>query len=292
MSIIGDDCSGVKESRVLLNAIAQRSEQASQKLCSKAPFLLLLSYPGGSQYCCDGKGNSRRMKRAAIDQYTPWEHKELELKERGLLDDHDVTTRAGLTPGRMPANEQEAMIGEKILGAEMATLSLEEHEQAIFDVHGIPQLLNEDPTKIEHSLSLMENEIRMIRNKHEYEHAKYLNEKYVNDRAFRLMFLRCDSFDVRLAAQRMVHHFKVKNLLFGEGDILGRPVHLSDLSDEDMTLLQSGYTQVLPTRDTAGRFVISIAPLYRKTDTRLITQVSVFPCHQNVWVVYQQVSHS
>mmetsp|Transcript_20681 Transcript_20681/g.50801 ORF Transcript_20681/g.50801 Transcript_20681/m.50801 type:complete len:118 (+) Transcript_20681:3-356(+) len=81
-----------------------------------------------------------------------------------------------------------------------------------------------------------------------------MNPGHVCSRQFRLQFLRCESFKGKNAAKRLVFHFKKKEMLFGDGDVLGREVRLSDLSPLDLAMLQSGAMQVLPTRDVSGAF--------------------------------------
>ena len=109
----------------------------------------------------------------------------------------------------------------------------------------------------------MDADIHNLRKKQAYERAKYMNEDYVQDRSFRLRFLRCDRFHSELAAQRMVQHFKIKQDLFGNGPVLARDVLLSDLSPEDILALESGYIQVLPVRDVAGRSIFWVTAMNR-----------------------------
>ena len=54
-----------------------------------------------------------------------------------------------------------------------------------------------------------------------------------------------------------------KKELFGSGEILGREIRLSDLSEDDMETLESGFMQVLPTRDAAGRSIFCLTPSHR-----------------------------
>jgi hypothetical protein len=105
------------------------------------------------------------------------------------------------------------------------------------------------------------------RKKVAYEEAKYLNEAYVTDPAFRLMFLRSKRFDPKKAAFRLVKHFECKKKLFGAGEILGREILLSDLNEDDMISLESGFIQVLPTRDAAGRSIFCMSPSYQTYKT-------------------------
>ena len=157
---------------------------------------------------------------------------------------------------RLPETEEEAEAVEELLATEFASLSLIERDKVMFDVHGIPAAeIEETPELIAKSLEDLEQEIRKLKKKESYENAKYINPEFVNDPAFRLMFLRSDLFNCADAAKRLVHHFEKKEKLFGSGEVLGRYVRLRDLSPDDMRILESGVLQVLPTRDVAGRCI-------------------------------------
>lgn len=96
--------------------------------------------------------------------------------------------------------------------------------------------------------------------------AQLLNPNYVNGKEFRLMFVRRYSnlednqFDVRQAAEKLIVHFGVKKMIFGNGEILGRDVRLSDLSKDDIDAMHTGAYQTLPIRDISGRGVVIYAP--------------------------------
>lgn len=199
-------------------------------------------------------------------------------REVGLLSPCNSVriSQSGLPTDRLPESVQEGELAEKLLSEELDKLSLVEREQAVFDVHGVPQMHNEDPPNFEALLEQLDLEIDVIRNKEAYDQAKKLNKAFVTDRSFRSMFLRCDMCDATLAAQRMVFHFEVKKHLFGDGEVLGRHVRLSDLSPKDLVALESGCIQVLPTRDAAGRSIIAMSPTHRPQDTSMEHCVSTF----------------
>ena len=72
------------------------------------------------------------------------------------------------------------------------------------------------------------------------------NPTYVTSREFRLQFLRSERFHPKLAAKRLIKHFKMKQFLFGSGtndcgaglDLMGRDVQVSDLTDEEQDLVR------------------------------------------------------
>ena len=63
------------------------------------------------------------------------------------------------------------------------------------------------------------------------------------------------------------NHFEIKRRIFGEGEILGRDVLQTDLTEEDMERLRDGFVQVLPERDVAGRTVICLNLGFRRQDS-------------------------
>lgn len=79
---------------------------------------------------------------------------------------------------------------------------------------------------------------------------------YVNDRNFRLRFLRCELFDEKKAALRIIKYLDLVLEICGEY-ALKRPIQLDDLSKDEMKLLRSGCIQLLPYRDRAGRPVLA-----------------------------------
>jgi hypothetical protein len=70
-----------------------------------------------------------------------------------------------------------------------------------------------------------------------------------------MKFLRAEKFDASLAATRMALHFDEKLILFQE-EKLARDILLSDLNEDDMACLKTGYLQVLPELDFGNRKVL------------------------------------
>ena len=93
---------------------------------------------------------------------------------------------------------------DAILAHGMTSLSLEERNRALEEIHGIKHEIEEDPEVVERELQNMEEALQSIRSKKAYDQAAFLSPKYVQDRKFRLVFLRADAFDAKKAAERMV----------------------------------------------------------------------------------------
>ena len=94
-----------------------------------------------------------------------------------------------------------------------------------------------------------------------------------------MRFLRCELFDVRKAAQRMLKFLDIALELFGE-DALRRPIRLSDFSKEEMRYLKKGRYQVLPNRDRSGRRISVFFPENEESKCPLLIKVS---WHFLVW---------
>mmetsp|Transcript_8514 Transcript_8514/g.17761 ORF Transcript_8514/g.17761 Transcript_8514/m.17761 type:complete len:477 (-) Transcript_8514:73-1503(-) len=152
--------------------------------------------------------------------------------------------------------------------SELNKLSIRERDEVTYDVHGVKDILNEDPTFIRDSIKSCEFELRAIPqdNKKAYLYALDQNPDYVMNEKVLLMFLRAVQFNTKAAASRFVAYFQMKLELFGR-DKLGRDIRVDDLNEDDIGCLESGYAQVLNLRDRADRAVFVLMPMIRKFKT-------------------------
>eukprot|EP00539_Tryblionella_compressa_P002474 CAMPEP_0178741338 /NCGR_PEP_ID=MMETSP0744-20121128/5085_1 /TAXON_ID=913974 /ORGANISM="Nitzschia punctata, Strain CCMP561" /LENGTH=493 /DNA_ID=CAMNT_0020394201 /DNA_START=7 /DNA_END=1488 /DNA_ORIENTATION=+ len=166
----------------------------------------------------------------------------------------------------VPETPEEAAFVEEILAAELNELSLVERDLILFDVHGLPTADEDDPPNVNEYFTQLERALEesSSEDKSAYELVVQQYPNYVSSNEFRLMFLRSEKFDVPKTAAKIIHHFNVKRYLFGDGEVMGRPVKLKDLSEDDMESLEAGFIQVSPTRDAAGRTILLLAPGQRK----------------------------
>ena len=110
------------------------------------------------------------------------------------------------------------------------------------DIHGVDAQVEETPDLVYESLIKLEEELNSISNKDAYCIALNISEAYVNDRKFRLSFLRAESFDIPQAARRMVRYFENKRNVFGE-EKLAKTIELEDIAQEqnNPTILYGPY---------------------------------------------------
>lgn len=145
---------------------------------------------------------------------------------------------------------------DQFLSDEFNRLSLEEKDRVLFEIHGIAS--NDDPEDLEQYFSDLQRYLCQIPEKNAFEAAKYYITDYI--KSIRLMFLRSVRFDAKTAAEKLVNHFEMKQLLFGRGEILARDIRYSDLCDGDIKILETGFMQVLPIRDDTGRPIMFVRP--------------------------------
>jgi hypothetical protein len=182
----------------------------------------------------------------------------------------ELAQSAGLAVNRFPETKDEIAKAEEALAKELEKLTLDEQEKIIFDVHGLPRYsLEDDPDELEARLQALEVELDNItKDRETYDEVRARNPAYVESRRFRLLFLRAESYDAKAAAEMIMSHFDVKKKLFGEGEILWRDVHQSDLQPMAITLLEEGSMQMFPSRDAAGRTIVAMSPEFRKHGTK------------------------
>lgn len=151
---------------------------------------------------------------------------------------------------------------------ELNKLSVQERDEVLQDVHGVSDVMNENLLTIEIKIAEMKQQLARIplKQKAAYLQALEQNPNYVHDDKFLLMFLRADAFNVEASALRFVSFFEHKLQLFGR-DKLGRDIVVSDLSEDDVLCLESGYSQMLAGRDRAGRAILCLIPMIRKYKT-------------------------
>jgi hypothetical protein len=153
---------------------------------------------------------------------------------------------------------------DALLAKATAAMSVQEREQSIHDVHGVSDVIHEEPGFVQAKLEDMEMELsKLTRGKEAYMQAEAQNKEYVICHKFRLRFLRAESFNARLAAGRMVRFFEEKKTLFGPGK-LTKEIKLRDLDKEDRKFLDKGVLQIVPQRDPTGRRILFVMPMMRE----------------------------
>ena len=176
---------------------------------------------------------------------------------------------------------------DALLAYELNQLSFHERNTINEEVHGVHNSYPEETPKLLHdSLIQLEQEIQKIKHKPAFELAqeKYgisntntnataisnansntnLNPNptgkigggtYVNTETFRLIFLRCEIFNTKKAAVRIIAFLELSYEFCGEFSLY-RTILLSDFDSKGLKLLKTGVVQILPGRDRSGRRVM------------------------------------
>ena len=83
------------------------------------------------------------------------------------------------------------------------------------------------------------------------------NDSYVNDKKFRLRFLRCKLFDAKKASIRIIKYLDLILEIYGYALRRHFP-QLNDFTKDEMKVLRSGCMQLLvPYHDRAGRPILA-----------------------------------
>ena len=154
---------------------------------------------------------------------------------------------------------------EALFAAELARLSMQERDEVLQDIHGVSDVQKEDPPFVQRCFDDLEEALSLIPviEKLAYLQAKDLDESYTSNEDFLLMFLRANSFNIKSSAARIVSFFETKLTLFGP-ERLARDITYRDLDEDDIQCLESGYAQILPGRDRAGRVIFCLLPMIRR----------------------------
>ena len=138
-------------------------------------------------------------------------------------------------------------------------LSMNEREMALQDLHGVSDIPNEDGVFVENALKELRGELDR-------------KDSIAADDQELLQFLRAECFDTLKAAARFNRFSTFQRKLFGKQD----KRKYSDLTNEDVKFLESGFMQLLPQRDRAGRAIIMcIGALKQQLKTSIESDVSI-----------------
>uniref|UniRef100_A0A7S4AGI2 DUF6824 domain-containing protein n=1 Tax=Pseudo-nitzschia australis TaxID=44445 RepID=A0A7S4AGI2_9STRA len=154
---------------------------------------------------------------------------------------------------------------DNMISKELLELSFYDRNAINEEMHGVRCLApNETPELLTLAIAGLKQELDAIAYKPAYDKAQiyaqmpqFSRTSYVNTNEFRLKFLRCELFDIRMAAVRLIKYLDLMVELYGLF-ALQRKVTLKDFSKHEMQILRAGYFQMFPFRDRSGRRVMCI----------------------------------
>ena len=189
----------------------------------------------------------------------------LEEKEKKLSAEQDTVIATSTAAGANYDTATATATADIIFAQALTDLSLNDRTAIEDEIHGVSFMaLEETPHLLEHSLIDFESELHKISPKPAYDKAQQLllvssresSRCYINERKFRLRFLRCELFNVQKAAERFIRYLDFVAEFYGEY-ALQRPIYMSDFSREEMSVLKEGLYQLLPYRDQSGRRIFA-----------------------------------
>ena len=169
-------------------------------------------------------------------------------------------------PGRDHSNtphvememEVDPTMMDNLWAKELLELGVNEREVNDEGLHGIRSLaVAETPEMLNRTLNEMQNEIDYLPTAEKRGHTRglELGSMYIQSLAFRLKYLRCVQFDPKIAAFRYCKCLEYLSELFGEY-ALKRRLYITDLSEDEISYMEEGQFQVLPSRDGLGRRIV------------------------------------
>jgi hypothetical protein len=153
-----------------------------------------------------------------------------------------------------------------LIGKELLKLNLHDRNAIYEEIHGVRTLCPDElpPEMVDIILEEMDRELWSLPSNinSAYEQSQKLQSpSYVNDRDFRLRFVRAELFNAKKAAVRFAAFLDTAVELFGTY-ALERPIRLSDFNKQELRVFNTGRVQLAPFRDRVGRRVIVGFPPY------------------------------
>ena len=186
----------------------------------------------------------------------------------GAVENNDDTLK-------LPKHADQKQV-DATLAQDLNQLSLQERETAYEELHGVAPEIEETPELVSEHLAMLQTELMKIQDKPAYDLAYQMDSSYIDSRKFRLMFLRAERFDAKLAAQRLVTFLEKKRHFFGDDSLVRSLNQRQDLTPDDLATMKAGANQILTVRDNSGRMVIvDLGACGPQLYTSLMSHVSV-----------------
>jgi hypothetical protein len=183
---------------------------------------------------------------------------------RNEIDDAPASAMAFEEEDKTTTNTIDPNEVDQILSRELSNLNVRDRESIDEEIHGVRCLaLPETAEMLTASLSRLSEELDSIRVKPAFNRSQKLGQDasgtYVDTADFRLKFLRCELFDAKKAAIRLVSFLDFLIDIFdGNEELLLRPLRLWDFKAHELAILKAGNFQLLPYRDRSGRRILTV----------------------------------
>jgi len=155
---------------------------------------------------------------------------------------------------------------DNLLANQLDRLHFTQRNAIFEEIHGVtsmaveetPELLAESLVQLKTELDAMDEKTRNSYDIVSRQESNNYSQNFVNSNDFLLRFLRCELFDPRKAAVRLVSFFNFLKEVYGEDALqyFDGSMNFFTGSPEVYPGFRKGYTQMLPFRDRSGRKVI------------------------------------
>jgi len=132
--------------------------------------------------------------------------------------------------------------------------NIDDKTTSLESIYGQTPTPEETPTLIEEKMKELDNEMKTMpeRNKKGYKEAKEKCPDLVDDHDFKLMFLRCEVFNVLPAAERLALYWDKRIEVFGPEKAF-LPLTIEGALKDDDVALSIGHQQLTGHKDKDGR---------------------------------------
>ncbi|CAJ1969928.1 unnamed protein product [Cylindrotheca closterium] len=144
---------------------------------------------------------------------------------------------------------------DTLLTEGMTRLTFEELQQEQEDLHGVSATISEEKVEVKVLLDRLDEHLNRMKMGTAFACAQSLNRDFCQNYDFRMMFLRANRYDPKVAAKQIIRFLDIKLELFGL-EKLTEEITLKDLTVEDKEDLLAGSFQLLPFTDRAGRSIV------------------------------------
>ena len=191
-------------------------------------------------------------------------------------------------------------ITRSLVSQELLRLSPQERNAIYEEQHGVTSLGVDEscmqPAWYDELLNHMAHELWLLppELKSAYEQSAATtagtNDSYLQDRHFRLRFLRAELFHPPRAALRFANFIQNLFELFGPQTFY-RPPRLTDFTKDELRILNLGRIQLLPYRDRAGRRVIVLFPPQGNHEITVVARVCTVTILVCNFIIRQAMHH-
>jgi len=176
-----------------------------------------------------------------------------------------MSSAASANGAAVAATADPAAAFDNLLSKELLQLSANDRNDREEEIHGVRCLAPDETSRLVedslHKLAIELDEVIPVSKKLAYLQSQQrpASAAFINSRDFRLRFLRCELFNCRKAAERMVRVCDCLLNLFGRY-ALERQIKLSDFTNAELKAIRKGRLQLLPFRDRTGRRIVILFP--------------------------------